>query len=358
MEGFKIQSTKNELNPDLFNFLDHVLPFTYNSDIFRWEYGHEDKVFCYIEDANEKVVGAQGMIPILVNTGNNIALSAKSETSYLGESTRGKGLFRQLYSAVIEESKENGIEFIWGFTALGPVWKKLGFHVKNECLVNCSVQVRPLTFTAKTLKPRAFLGFIKSWALSNKTKRVNRRSKSRLKESPEHWHIQDKPFNSNDIRSLHDQIRSNNPKLISLDMNESFIAYRIEENPFVDYETRYVYNEDRQLLGYYYLSINMERGIVFISDLTALNTDVKEYLISEAVSKAISTKGIRTLRMFGNVLNPLIAESFQILERHGARSYDSEMYIVLLPLKGESQESLQQFNNWYINGLWTEGISQ
>lgn len=365
-EEYKIKSIESVVHSALFRFLNDVLPFEYNAEIYRWEYSHSQKIFCYIEHTNNKVVGVQGMIPIELRFQSEQLLSAKSETSYLDKSTQGKGLFKKLYNTVIEETKGKEIALIWGFTVLGGLWEKLGFTVKNECLITYSldmkvnyhsyVQSLPKTNLVKkriSYTKYLYKSYKKSQAFKLNTKQVEKQYGNLI--------IENKLIRPEDMDELYRSIQDD--KMINIQMNQEFINNRISQNPFVNYSSCYIYDENKKLLGYYFLAKNKDSKhgeTVFISDVTGINYGIKSLLINLAIKGAKADSSVNKINLFGNSLNPEIKESQEILESYGATKKDSGMYIVYLPLKiGEDKLSdSYDFSNWYINGLWTEGVKQ
>ncbi|MFT4679114.1 MAG: GNAT superfamily N-acetyltransferase [Flavobacteriales bacterium] len=350
-----IKSCDQEINPDLFKFLDEYLPFRYDSKVFEWEYGHADKVFCYLESLDGKVLGAQGMIPIKLHCGSQLLSTAKSETSYLAAEAQGQGLFSKLYKKTLEHTQEKGLELIWGFTSLGPVWKKLGFHVQNDCLLNCEVQLRPSTLPKEFLKLRRWLGYFKSALLAVKTAQANKRMTSGINSIT--YTYSESTLSTKDIQSVHEKIQKDNPQLVALDMNEEFFEQRITKNPFIDYAFGSINDSQGQMLGYYILATKPGAQSAYLSDVSAVNNEVKQQLISQAITKA-KADGCRTLKLFGNRLNPLMKQTLDLLDQFGTRKMDSGMYLVVKPLSDEQVAAKHNFDNWYINGLWTEGITQ
>lgn len=351
-----IKSCDQEINPDLFLFLDEHLPFRYDASVFAWEYGHADKVFCYLESEEGKVLGAQGMIPIKLSSGSHLMWTAKSETSYLAAEAQGQGLFSKLYKKTIEQTQEKGLELIWGFTSLGPVWKRLGFHVQNDCLLNCEVQLKASTLPKEFLKPRRWLGYMKSALLAIKTAQSSKRMATGIDSNA--YTYSESSISAKDIQSVLEKIQQVNPQLIAIHMNAEFFEQRITNNPFIDYVFGSISDAQGQMLGYYILAAKPGAQSAYLSDVTALSKEVKQQLISQAIIKAKALEGCRTLKLFGNRLNPLMQETFDLLDQFGTRKMDSGMYLVVKPLSNEQVAAKHNFDNWYINGLWTEGITQ
>lgn len=358
MKDYNIKFTKDKLNPDLFNFLDRVLPYRYDEEIFKWEYGHPEKVFGYIEDSNEKVVGTLGMIPIYLATKINLVLTAKAETGYLAASAQRQGLFRKLNTHVVDEARKNRIELIWGFTVSGPIFKKIDYITKNEFLFYSTLQIRLNSISIKLIKPSNFIKYVRSFIDSLKTNKFHYKTKSRINETLKGMLVEERLNDPDDIHVLYKRIRDENGDIVTIDMNRDYLSYRIDKNPFLKYKTYFVYDKNKNLLGYCFLTINEEKGRAFITDVTALDRNMKEVLISIAIAEVMKNRRIKLIKMLGNILNPSIAEAFGILDQYGAIKNDSGLYLVLVPLNDKASQIIEKLENWYINGLWTQGVTQ
>lgn len=361
LDSYTLINVDHKLHPALFDFLNEVLPFAYDKKVFDWEYDHDKKVFCYIENEEGEVVGVQGMIPFELHVGDQLMLSAKSETSYLAQSTQGKGLFKKLYQKTLDDAHTNGINHVWGFTSLGPVWKKLGFEVQNTSLFQYHIQMRKRNFFGTSGDPnKNIIKELAKYLLAfQKQLKTNLQLKRELKKSQADFSpfvLRDSLQKEQDLLDLYTALRERYPNLIHLKMNTYFLKKRIDLNPFVHYTKRFLYNKAGLLLGYFILALKDGIDSAFISDLTVIDQKHKAGLLALALKEIRQHPEIKSVKLFGNYLNEEIMHTMNCLAIYGHSSYDTQMYIVSKTL-GEV-DHCANFSDWYINGLWTEGISQ
>lgn len=360
-DSYTLINVDQKQHPALIDFLNEVLPFAYDKNVFDWEYDHDKKVFCYIENEEGDVVGVQGMIPFELHVGKQLMLSAKSETSYLAQSTQGKGLFKRLYQKTLDDARANGIDHVWGFTSLGPVWKKLGFEVQNECLFQYHIQLRRRNFFGTSGDPnKNVIKELAKYLLAfQKQFKTRVQLNSELKKSQPDFStflLRDSLQKDQDLLDLYTAIRECSPALIHLKMNTYFLQKRITLNPFVRYTKRFLYDKAGRLLGYFILAMKDGVDSAFISDLTVLDKKHKAGLVALALKEIRQHPEIKSVKLFGNYLNEEIMHTMNCLASYGHSSYDTQMYIVSKTLG--DVDHCANFSDWYINGLWTEGISQ
>jgi N-acetylglutamate synthase-like GNAT family acetyltransferase len=99
---------------------------------FIWEYNSAPagKTIYVIAELNSKIIGTQCAIPYYLITKNNEKiLTAKSEDTLVSPYHRGKSVFDNMYKLLLEQCKNAGIRFIWGFTYADKPFRKLGFEI-------------------------------------------------------------------------------------------------------------------------------------------------------------------------------------------------------------------------------------
>lgn len=349
MDEIKIQSI-DQPNSEIIFFLNSVLPFPYNNSTFNWEYNHPHKVFQALR-YKTKIVGVQGLIPIEITQNNHILLSAKSETSYVDTSIKGKGFFKKLYNNVVNTGLENNIDFIWGLTSLGKVWDKLGFQTKNNFIVISTLSLRADKTVFHTINHKSIiiktLKFCKYAFNSYKLRYQLFKSKKKDQQMLSEKIISDQLFGPNDIIDLHDNFMNSS---IKIKMTKTYMDYRLKNNPFLKYEVKYLYDNNKKLQGYSILS--KKNGIANLVDVFAESQEIKKLLVNINLRQLLKSGETYRLNVFGNKENNYIAETFHILKQYGATKYDTQLYFVL------KNHSIGEIKNWYINGLWTEGINQ
>lgn len=207
---------------------------------FYWEYNSAPagKAIYVIAEHDNKVVGTQCAIPYyIIDKNNKQTLTAKSEDTLVSPDYRGKRIFENMYSLLLEECIKKEISFIWGFTYADKPFKKIGFEIPYKSTMGL-MALKPLqaaryfySITAKKnissyLKILALtiFSFIKFLFLFLKSSR-----KIEL------------DFNNIDYNSNHfNYIESNN--LFGLKLDCEFLDYRINRNP---------YNSNYKTVNYY-----------------------------------------------------------------------------------------------------------
>ncbi len=124
------------------------------------------------------------------------------------------------------------------------------------------------------------------------------------------------------------------------------------------YEYYYLFNADKDLVAYAITSHskNEDKFKYNLVDIKGNNRVQLETLIHHLISELrCNHKGIE-LNFFASTLKPENKAVFKQLKKYGATSYDSEMFIVGLDLT-ENKSQNMEFENWYINGVWTQGTT-
>ena len=345
MEKYKYQAVENDVTPEVISFLDEVLPFPYSKSTFEWEYSHPKKVFWTAHDQNNVVVGSQGMIPIVLNYKGDSILSAKSETSYLSESAKGQGVFKTLYQKVVEETFNNDIDMIWGLTSLGGLWQKLGFKAIDNCLIESTLPLRANKYYRQRLEGNSLKKQLKTlrWFLKSTIVRLM------TGQSGKELNIYTKIRDEKDLEHYHNQSKSKITE-VNIVLSKAYVDYRINRNPFLQYEFLFSYGKNDQLNGYAIYSISDN-----VANLVAIegeNTTIKKSIINKLIKALIKKKSVYKINVFGNKQHQDMKVSFDILKKYGAMESDTGLYFVF---KDQNQGDLD-IRLWNINGLWTEGI--
>jgi len=317
-----------------------------------WEYKSnypELFVFSVIED-DRRIVGSQAMIPIYININGKKYLSGKSENSLLDPKYRGRSLFENLYEFAMLKCYERKMCCVWGYTSAVRVWRnKLGFSVFDTLYESTLVLNLQHTFSEinksnwkmrKKIKTYFFavLGYVYSF------KRVFRRAKKR-------YSIENKLRSIDDLDKLYTDLRKKSPKLIHISQDMKYINWRIYNNPNIEYETYFLY-ENNKLKGYCYAGI--KNKTVSLTDFTFENVEAGTFLLSHLLKKW--KKDIGFVLFFGNISNPLIYNIFNLLKQFGFVKRKHSNAIVIKNIRYKSESILYDVKNWYMNKLWTEGF--
>ena len=374
LSDLEIRVAENSDIEDILKFYN--VNFHDNRELKHWSWEYREllpgsEVFVVVRDRskNNELVGIQGMIPLFLNINGDKCLTGKSETALLHENYRKGGvLFRKYNEYAISRCKEKSMVCVWGMNEIGSVWKGfLGFTTTTDEMQDSILVLNIL----KTLKNNGQTGDTRSSVETNAIKK-NMRDKIafywrllkgnicfRLRRIPiqtrdEGYTITDEIKNSEDISLLYCTLRRRHPNLIYIHQDDNYQNWRIKKNPFVKYLTLYLY-QGRSLKAYCYISIAAS-NTAFLTDITFENTGAGCYLLNHAL-KELRKKGISYVQFFGNISNPLIKEVFNLLVEFGFYVRKSKMNFLIRNISALNERELLNVRNWYINGLWSEGIT-
>lgn len=320
-------------------------------DQWLWEYKGmypDSFVFTIIKDDN-KIIGTQGMIPISINIGGEKYLSGKSENSLLDPKYRGGTLFKELYEFAVSLCKKRGMCCIWGLTSVAKVWRdKLGFHVYDNAMYNTILILKPIKFI-KTFYPKKLVSFAAVLALYTYSALL-RFLHINLRDSKTGIVLKKQLASVDDISKLYERLRKKYPDIIHIIQDQKYISWRIFNNPNVNYITFSAY-ENNILKGYCYVALT-SRKEAYLSDLTFETVKIGESML-KFILREIQKQAL-CVYFFGNIKNPLIRRTFNLLKKYGFMKIRSTSFVIK-NLSYENEEYLYDIRNWYINGLWTEG---
>jgi hypothetical protein len=324
-----------------------------------WEYkGNYPNLFVFtvIKDG-DKVVGTQGMIPVYLNIKGETHLSGKSENSLLDPKYRGGERFKELYDFAMALCKERKMRCVWGFTSAVKVWRnKLGFSVYEDAMYASMLILKPRQFITQIRKSKQDV--VRKTAKSLAVMLLSLYSATRgftfrcLKRTSRDFSIEQRLRSSSDISELYKRLREKYAELIHIEMDEKYIAWRIFDNPNVEYATFFAY-EDILLKAYCFVALS-KSGEAYLSDLTFEDYEAGSFLLKKILHQFRRRK-VTSAHFMGNIRNPLIATIFGLLKNSGFIKRDSTPF-VLKNIFCEDEKFLSNIRNWYINGLWTEGF--
>ncbi len=357
-DTYTLISFKEHINNDLFNFFKREVSQELTEQVFLWEYYHEKSILVYFEKNSDQVVGTYGIIPYFVEYYNDIICIAKGETTYIKSSEQGIGLYESMYEKIVSECINNNIVLTWGFSHLNKnLFRKYGSIVDDTCLKESIIIVKPcfnkniLSQKKSFLKYlyhiyRSFISYFKYFV----SLKFNKSDK---------YIISDNLKNNDDIIKLFTKLKTKYPELLNIRMDIEFLNHRVFKNPFNQYLTFFLYSKHNELLGYIFICLNKKKNAAFIADLSAIDEKNKEILLRKAIKEIRKNKDINSINCFGNISNILIKENFKLLKKYGAKKYSINMHISSTIIDKHFKDiNSDGYSNWYINGLWTEGLTQ
>lgn len=326
-----------------------------------WEYkGNCPDLFVFtILRDNNSIIGTQGMIPIYLNINGKTHLSGRSENSLLDRKYRGRGLFTELYGFALFLCKAKKMCCVWGFTGVASAIKvlsRLGFSVYENVIYWSILILNPWQFILSILSSRlgmirkmtGFLLVVPLYLYSS----AFRFTFGCFKRTPREFSIELKLRSVSDVDKLYKRLRAKYRDIIHIEQDEKYIAWRILNNPNLEYTTYFAY-EDEFLRAYCYVVLT-DKKTAYLTDLTFEDSEAGNFLL-RTILNLLRKRKTTNLRFMGNIKNPLVANVFNLLKKHGFVKEREFRPFVLKNISYQNEKYLHNIRNWYINGLWTEG---
>lgn len=163
-----------------------------------------------------------------------------------------------------------------------------------------------------------------------------------------------RPLETGDINSLLAALAGKDA--VHLDMRAPFLNWRTWQNPNMRYEGHFLYRRNK-LAGYAIIGLRASdtADTLQVSDMVAANDD-DAWLLLDRIIRSPLARECAWLRYFGNGKHPLCARVFAILGRLPGASVRADTGMAFV-VKHSGPAVHEDYNAWYMNGLWTEGYS-
>ncbi len=331
-----------------------------NRELEQWKWEYEtthpnNYVFSIMLDG-DRIIGSQGMIPIYLNIKNQKILTGKSENSILDPEYRGGTKFQDLYEFAMDNCAKKGMALIWGFTPAVKVWRnKLNFLVDPDCMfesisiTNMSSAISNFKNTDWPTKRKLALSIAAIISSVNSFFRYHSKG-----VKGDGIIIEPKMRDNSDIKTLFARLKEKSPNLIFIEPTAEYLAWRLKDNPNNDYITLFLY-KGSELRGYCYFYLDKEKKSGEITDITYLDEETGTILLKRILAEARQHK-IGYISFYGNVKNQLISSVFDLQKRLGFIKKKHMNAFVLRNIAFEDEKHISAVENWYMNGLWTEGF--
>jgi hypothetical protein len=317
-----------------------------------WEYctNIPDKsVLAYARDSN-KVIGTLNWIPVYIDIGGRNVLSGKGEDYLLSPSHR-TGIMVRLWKYSQENCRKNGMEFLWGFTNGRKAFEKLGFtrFPVFVTMVRGSNLLIEVTIRLKMKNSYWIrLGSAGKAIINNILTKAHRNPL--IKEQNDYTIIKE-PINENRLKGLYSRLRNKYKDIIFINIDEQYLQWRVRKHPFLVYDEFQVL-KNNELRAY--AIVNLNNGIVSISDLTSEEIHATDLLINAILKHYAKTAGY--FQFLGNKRDILAQSVLNQLEEFGFRThYSKTLEVILRDLTNGNCKEIYEIQNLHINGLWTEG---
>ncbi len=345
-------------------FLANILPHPMDQTIWNWEFtiNPNQVVLTICKDAGV-TVGSHFMLPVQLNYNNNIILTGKCENGYFLQKHRGKGLFEKIFNYGQNICENKNYKILWGFTAAAKIFEqKLAFNSYTTSVYTSSVQIgKPQYKTIKAYSPNSLKAILNyGYKYTKFVQFITNKSifaiTTTYKKSIASYTVLDTFPQQAAIDNLYAKLKQHYNNFVHIHINEAYINWRVNTNVNLQYSTKYFY-KNNELVGYYILALKANNAN--LADFTAVDAAMANVMVVHLVNNLDNNK-ILNLNYFGNTSNAINAMVFGVIKKLGGKIlYNQGLPFIYKTLPGYSADNtfLQNINNWYLTGLWTEGFS-
>jgi hypothetical protein len=320
-----------------------------------WEFrgmNGDSSVFGLLKE-DGKIVGTCGMIPIYLWAGDRRVLSAKMESGLIDPRYRGTTTFQNLVKFTESDGLRKGVCVMWGFTHKDRANQRWGFRAYPHIMYTIlGVLNLRSAFTEQLVnekhglwsKLRRLGAYILLWAYGSILR-------IKISGEPAGFSITDRLLQPSDITKLYERLRKKYPEMVHIDLNETYLRWRVYDHPFLKYDPYFLY-EGQTLRAYAFVNRH-ETGRAYISDLTFDSAAVGKILLRK-ILRDMKEKGVGVVAFHGNEVNPVGRQIFRLLRLHGFLRF-AWIHMVVRNLSFHREDLIFSEKNWYMNGLSTEG---
>jgi hypothetical protein len=321
-----------------------------------WQYaGYKpDKAIFAVLRNGKELVATQGMMPIQMKVGGEVALSGKSENTLLFPKYIFGNHMNGLYDYALELCRGKGMDFIWGFTAAVNSFKRYGFEIYN----NTQWFERPgksfrLGFLARLKFPEPIWRrsiYAAKYTIEHFAK--DRRLKVPDVSEETGYEVSNAVIQESAIADLYARLRSRHPDLISLKYDNDYLSWRVRKHPFLKYRE---YQVTKSGTMHAYAFVVLSKGKAKISDLTSDDPTATRILLQKIMEDYLDK--VESIVFFTNSGDCLMQDVRPVLREFHFLASSFGSFVLKDLSGGRFSEKLKSIANWHINGLWTDGFS-
>lgn len=346
-----------------------------NRTISQWRWEFEPRQFqCdkrpfVLVDDNGRIAGTQAFIPIRMIDSDGIFWTAKSEETLVDPDYRGQKLFEKMYQLLFDYADQNGLEYVWGFTAATKAFKRLGFEMpaqttqlffpfstRSISVIKAAHNVAGKARVPALVKSLAYrVGVGLAGCAASLKYALSRSDVANLNlKTPE-----DPPEEAGELCRRF--IKHWGGRTIYRDAD--YLRWRVFDNPYLRPIFRAAYDGDR-LVGWAVYSVG-DDGMGYLVDLMAAPDEdgkatadeIASMLLSEAVkgTRSMGAVGIRGWRVTDHPFDRLLT---RVARRLGFYHNKSGHTVVLRTAESaRSRTDFDRFDDWFVSRIYTEGPS-
>lgn len=348
----------------------HNSTYNVNRTLEHWEWefkkNHLGRTIFVVVDDREQITGSQSLIPAYLNIKGEKIYSAKSEATLLAPGYRGKNLFDEMYKLAFSEAEKDDIKIIWGFTNAIKSFSKIGFTITTPISLMWYINNVFVAFNYiynkhivkgryKIIKSIMALAGLLFFRIRSILAEVGKFNSNPNKIFSVH---QLDDFNK-DTNILFDDFIKDFPNIITLWRDQLDLQWRTMANPI---GTPYIWGlfVEERLAGYAVVIHNQEEKILTLQDIIVR----KQYLQEGTICLLNRIKDFSKEIKVGLIRNPFILSkgiisqnNFTCFSRAGFCTLPFKTATVIKIMdKIMDKTFIQDIDNWYITGLFTEGF--
>ncbi|HQN15271.1 MAG TPA: hypothetical protein PLB59_01435 [Bacteroidales bacterium] len=347
-----------QVDSNTIDFLKKNINALMREETFRWQYNEIlNGAIIYIAKDDLKLISIASFLPYKILFGNGSFLTAKGENFFLDESYRGSPIFAAIYKKGLMECEKRDMCIIWGFS---PIYKQfLGkslFTIYGDIIYDFRAVVGLPAVSQLTKDKKSFLKFFQNssayfiseiliWKLKlsgNPAKHIK------------NYTVLDKLSDLSQIDELFKKI-ADPEKTVRLSMDKAFLDWRVYKNPNLHYKTFFFFKKG-VLEGFYVFSTNKNNRCAQLVEMLFNDKKAGNILICHLI-KEMKNEKVQFLEYLGNIKNGINKNTFSLLKKYFfGRMYLNSGMDFIQKITPETKNF--PIENWYINGLWTQGYER
>ncbi|MEE8577343.1 MAG: GNAT family N-acetyltransferase [candidate division Zixibacteria bacterium] len=339
---------------------------------WRWEftenrYDRSQVPFALVID-DDRIVGSQAFIPIQMIDRDGIYWTAKSEATLVDPDYRGQRLFEKMYNLLFQYAEEHEFSYVWGFTPATKAFTRLDFTVPGvtgQLFQPFSSRSVTAMFGKLTdSRPSKPLDRVKASALRVGSKIAGIASAVRVGMTSRALPA------GMEVRTMHEPdeqagaccrrfIEKYGGTTIYRDSN--YLRWRLFDNPYVKSIVRAIYLHD-ELQGWVAYTLG-DDGLGYLVDIFVASDEPRykpdrlvRTLLLEAVlgTRNMGATGIRGWQVNEHPFDRLVCrEACRVGFYHIKRG---QPVVIFNCPASRTRASYDQFDDWYVNRIYTEGM--
>lgn len=316
----------------------------------------------------DRIVGTQAFIPIRMIDRDGVFFTAKSEATLVDPDYRGQQLFEKMYDLLFQYAEEEQLAYIWGFTPAIKAFTRLQFDTPGETAqIYLPFSSRSVTSMSKKIagaESGGMPGGLKRFAIRGGAAIASTLSALRLSLTSRSLSpgITIRAMETPDPQAgacCERFIKQFGGTTIYRDA--SYLEWRLFRNPFVRSVVKGIY-EGETLLGWVAYTLG-DDGMGYLVDLLVACDPARHQpsklvrlLLREAIigTRSMGATGIRGWQVNQHPFDQLVLrESRKVGFYHVKRGHFA---VIRSSSAGKGRTGNQNFNDWYISRIFTEGV--